>query len=775
MIDNELRIKSLLSYDVLDTPPESEFDEIAEAASDICKTPVALVSFVADDRQWFKARVGFDACETPLAQSVCAHAVEAKATLIIPDLRADPRTKDNTLVTGEPGIRFYAGVPLVDGDGQALGTLCVIDTVPRPNGLTVTQTKLLHILARQVISNLECRRALERSRRDEARYRTLFEALNAAYCAIRVKFDESGSAVDYQFLDVNDKFERQTGLQAATGKWMRDLAPGHEQRWFDIYGEVAKTGQVVRFEEAAEALGRHYEVQAYRIGAAGENLVGILFQDISDQRAAERRAERARESLDLALAVGSGIGSWDWDIRANVVTADRRFAELYGVSPELAAAGAPIENFFGNVDAEDREALRTAIDVSMTTGAPFIAEYRITQADGSERWVEARGQVIYDLEGNPVRFPGASFDITERKQALNRQMALTELGDRLRELSDPREMYALAASLLGESLDIVRAGQGPVDREAQTIDFNVDWNSPGTPSIAGTYAFRDFETYIDDLLQGRVVVIRDVAGDARTRDSDAFPRLGVKSLINLPVMERGNLVSVVQVQDDRVRDWSYAELFFIRSVGDRTQDAINRLESEKQKTLLNQELSHRLKNTLAVVAAIAKQTLRHNEDQAAVASFSERLTALSSAHDVLLQESWAAARISTVIDGVLRLHARPGRIVSSGPDIRLGPKATLSLSMLLHELATNAVKYGALSNDRGTVEVSWKIQRGSEAQLNLLWRETGGPPPIAPERTGFGSRLIKSGLVGTRKADIRYEPIGLVAEFSAPMTAIAEN
>ena len=158
MSDPEPRLSSLFGYQILDTPAEAGFDDVVRLASIVCETPVALVSFVSFDRQWFKARVGFDACQTPLDQSVCAHVVSERELLVIPDLTKDPRTRDNPLVTSQPNIRFYAGAPLVTPDEQVLGALCVIDDRVRPAGLTDNQAEALKILARQVMTHLELRR-----------------------------------------------------------------------------------------------------------------------------------------------------------------------------------------------------------------------------------------------------------------------------------------------------------------------------------------------------------------------------------------------------------------------------------------------------------------------------------------------------------------------------------------------------------------------------------------------------------------------------------------
>ena len=157
--DETARLNALRALDVLDTPSEAEFDGIVRLAARLCGTPTALVSLVDADRQWFKARVGMAAPETPRDQAVCGHAIlKARETLIIPDTQADARTRDNPLCGGETPLRFYAGVPLLSSDGLALGTLCVLDTVPHQGGLTPDQTDSLQVLARQTEVLLEARR-----------------------------------------------------------------------------------------------------------------------------------------------------------------------------------------------------------------------------------------------------------------------------------------------------------------------------------------------------------------------------------------------------------------------------------------------------------------------------------------------------------------------------------------------------------------------------------------------------------------------------------------
>lgn len=156
--NEEARLASLESYKILDTAAEAEYDNLCRLAAVICETPIALISLVDRDRQWFKASVGLDDRETPREIAFCAHAIWQDRVFEIPDAVLDERFKDNPLVEGNPHIRFYAGMPLVNPQGHALGTLCAIDQVPRR--LTPFQTEALEILSRQVVTHLELRRTL---------------------------------------------------------------------------------------------------------------------------------------------------------------------------------------------------------------------------------------------------------------------------------------------------------------------------------------------------------------------------------------------------------------------------------------------------------------------------------------------------------------------------------------------------------------------------------------------------------------------------------------
>lgn len=216
------RLAALRAYAILDTPPERAFDEIAEMAAQACGTPMAHINFVDADRQWIKAAFGHPARAMPLDFGFCTEAMREDGVLVLPDLAALPDRAANPLVAGEPHLRFYAGVPLVTPDGWAIGTLCVLDRVPRT--LTDQQIFILKALARTVMTQLDTRNAEAALRRNEERYRSLFTFIDAGFCLVELTF-EDGRAVDYRFLEANPAFERQTGLTDVVGRWMRDIAP----------------------------------------------------------------------------------------------------------------------------------------------------------------------------------------------------------------------------------------------------------------------------------------------------------------------------------------------------------------------------------------------------------------------------------------------------------------------------------------------------------------------------------------------------------------------
>ncbi|KQO55231.1 histidine kinase [Methylobacterium sp. Leaf87] len=201
--------------------------------------------------------------------------------------------------------------------------------------------------------------------------------------------------------------------------------------------------------------------------------------------------------------------------------------------------------------------------------------------------------------------------------------------------------------------------------------------------------------------------------------------------------------------------------------------------AERQRLLLN-ELNHRVKNTLATVQSIAAQTFRGQAEVGARTVFDARMAALSTAHNVLVADNWESASLRSVVTRALAPHLLAevdvDRFRMDGPDARLHPKVAVTLSMALHELMTNAAKYGALSVPEGRVHVTWSLEPMADdrQRLDLLWEEQGGPEVAAPTRKGFGSRLIERQLPleFDGRAEIEYRVAGVVCRLEVPLTAL---
>ncbi|NEJ72063.1 PAS domain S-box protein [Rhizobium phaseoli] len=207
---------------------------------------------------------------------------------------------------------------------------------------------------------------------------------------------------------------------------------------------------------------------------------------------------------------------------------------------------------------------------------------------------------------------------------------------------------------------------------------------------------------------------------------------------------------------------------FLKILRDRSDQRDN---EERQRVLMH-ELSHRIKNTLAVVQAIINQSFRSAVSmEEAEQSVSARINAYANAHDILLQQNWLCATMDAIVVATaINLGVGSNRVKAKGPEVNLNPQAALSFSLVLHELVTNATKYGALSVDTGSVEIEWSVrQNPGDDRLDLSWQERGGPVVEAPKRRGFGSRLVNSSLAAYGDVSLDYAATGFMLRVDASL------
>ena len=277
-------------------------------------------------------------------------------------------------------------------------------------------------------------------RESKERYRALFEAIDDGFCIIEFFDGPHGPASDYVHVEANAGYERHTGIAGIIGRTLRDLAPAEAEGWLELYGGVLRTGEPVRFERFFALAGRHIEVSASRVEPASRRQVSVLFRDISDRKRAEgalRASEEvARENVQrvqLALAAGAIIGTWNWDIPADRFTVDEAFALSFGLDPTLGREGLSLAQVGATVHPDDRAALAAAIEEALARGGPYAHQYRTRRADGNYYWLEANGRVDHAPDGTPLRFPGILVDVegrrtveAERDRAIAQLRALTD-------------------------------------------------------------------------------------------------------------------------------------------------------------------------------------------------------------------------------------------------------------------------------------------------------------------------------------------------------------
>ncbi|HEY8564951.1 MAG TPA: PAS domain-containing protein [Beijerinckiaceae bacterium] len=448
--DEAARVAALRRYRILDTPAESGFDEITRIAALVCRAPIAVVNFIEDTRQWFKAEIGLGVRETPLDISFCAQAILQPGVFVIPDARKDARFACNPLVTGEPHLRFYAGALLETPDRLPIGTVCVLDTEPRPEGLRPDQREILRALARQVMLQLELRQREDELRASQERLNLALDASKVVgtwlweVACDRITADErfawlfnvspelarNGAPLS-AFLDaihpedrprVADEIANAVAQGGEYATEYRVIATDGSIRWISARGhcERDEAGRPVRFPGA---------------------VVDVTPAKANEQALREREAELAR-----VQRIGQ-VGGLEVDLRNGF--RNRRSPEylrIHGLPPE--ADRESHDEWVRRIHPDDRERVESAFRAAVAGRAgEYTAEYRIVRpSDGAVRWISATAEIERDGEGCPLRLVGAHIDITERKQAEEaRELISRELSHRI------KNIFAIVSGLVSLS------------------------------------------------------------------------------------------------------------------------------------------------------------------------------------------------------------------------------------------------------------------------------------------------------------------------------------
>ena len=407
--DETRRLETLRRYEVLDTPPEPGLDELAALAARICGTPTALISLVDQNRQWFKARVGFEPTETPLDDSFCRCALEQRELLIVPDASIDPRFAEFRCVTREPGVRFYAGAPLWTPEHEILGTLCVMDSVPRE--LTGDQEQTLRVLSRQVMTHLELRRHAAKLAEHQVLLSSIIEA--EPQCVSLLGPDGTVHLINPAGLRL---LELESTKQIVGRSILPLIADEHRAAFARLVERVFGGGSD-RFEcrlLGSNGAERWLEIHAVPLRNKQGKITDMLSitRDATEQRNAGQ-ALQASEARLLAAQAQAHLGSWELDLRTGEGNWSAEMLRLHGLAP--AAAAPSYQQFVEMVHPDDRAALAEIHAGVQAQDQPRTYGYRTHPALGPLRHLLTTVEVVRDPCGQAVQATGTTLDVTERK------------------------------------------------------------------------------------------------------------------------------------------------------------------------------------------------------------------------------------------------------------------------------------------------------------------------------------------------------------------------
>ena len=354
-------------------------------------------------------------------------------------------------------------------------------------------------------------------------------------------------------------------------------------------------------------------------------------------------ATQLRESEErLRLAVENAeIGFWDVDVVHDRLIWPARTKAMFGISADVPVT---MDDFYNGLHPDDREETSAAYAAAADPieRALYDVEYRtIGKEDGVERWIAAKGRGVFDGAGRCVRVAGTALDITARKAAEVRRTALIDLAESLKDLEEPAEIAYAAARVLGETLGVTRVGYGAIDPDAETLQVDRDWTAAGVETLAGTVPLRDYGSFIDSLKRGEFTVIPDVRVDPRTSGdaASALEAKAARSFVNVPVLERGRLAAVFFVNNGKVRNWSDADLAFIKEFAERTRNAVERARGEhalRESEARLRELNEKLEIQVEARAAERDRLWNLSQDMLARADYSGMMSAVSPAWTMIL-------------------------------------------------------------------------------------------------------------------------------------------